>query len=307
MLFPGSNGPGPVDHGSRAAYGLAYRPAMTRLVLAPGLRVQHRSAEEVQLGLEPGHRLRATTAVRRALAPIDRGEAPGPSARPVAALAPFLVDADALGPAGIAPGDAAAAALADPTGFAARLAARRTRTVAVRGSLGTDPAALLTAAGLRVHDDNPDAVLLLCTGEPDRDPTDLLVRDGIPHLLVRLVEGAVVVGPLVVPGYTACLRCLDAHRAVRDPLYPVLAAAHHRALRHDGTVEPADTALVALGVAWAARDLVTHLDGDRAATWSATVRITADLGDVRPTRWLRHPGCSCVWAADDPASSTMAV
>ncbi|MGO4256974.1 hypothetical protein, partial [Marmoricola sp. RAF53] len=90
---------------------------MSRPALAPGLRVQARGPEEIQVGLEPGTRLRvrATAAVRRALAALDRGEAPAPGDRAaLGVLAPVLVDADALAPTGIAPGDAAAAALADP-------------------------------------------------------------------------------------------------------------------------------------------------------------------------------------------------
>ncbi len=40
---------------------------------------------------------------------------------------------------------------------------------------------------------------------------------GLPHLMVRLTEGDAVVGPFVVPGRTACLRCLDAHHADGRP------------------------------------------------------------------------------------------
>lgn len=288
-----------------------------RTVLAPGLRVLERGRDQIQIGLEPEHRilLRANPAVRRTLAYLDRGEAPPPSGpHPNAALSRVLVDADALAPDGVAPGDAAAAALADPVGFPARLAARRTRSVSVIRTPGTvlgdpvpDPAGLLAAAGVGVTESTwpaapgctgrrPfDAALVLSTGEPDREITDQLASAGIPHLLVRAVAGAVVLGPLVEPGRTACLRCLDSHRAAEDPLYPLLAATHHRAVRRDGVAEPVDTALVALAVAWAARDVITHLDGDRASTWSATVRLANDLSDLSPVRWRRHPACSCVW------------
>ena len=46
-------------------------------------------------------------------------------------------------------------------------------------------------------------------GEFDRTLLDDLVRDGVPHHVVRVVEGAPVVGPFVLPGETACLRCVD--------------------------------------------------------------------------------------------------
>ncbi|MBO9521612.1 MAG: hypothetical protein J7518_08755 [Nocardioidaceae bacterium] len=273
---------------------------MTRLVLAPGLRVLDRGPWDVQIGITPGAALRvpAGPAVRRALDLLEAGETvPGDLAP---ALAPALVDADALAPEGVDPRDAAAAALHDPAGFAWRLHGRRAARVLVLGDLGhpgTDPRPLLTAAGvgLAAASEPPDAVLLLATEEPDRALLDPLVRDEVPHLLVRAVEGTVVVGPLVEPGRTACLRCLDAHHAVDDPLYPALVAVHHRAERQDGVAEPVDGALAVLAVAWAVRDLVTHLDGERAATWSATVHAGPHLADLAAVQWQRHPDCGCRW------------
>lgn len=275
---------------------------MTRLVLAPGIRVLDRGPHQVQLGIAHGSalRLRAEEPVRRALSLLVRGEA-GPATpalqRARARLAPVLVDGDALTPDGVAPGDAAAAALADPAGFAERLAARRRTSVAVTGDLGADPRPLLAAAGVGVaaEGSSADAVLVLSAGEPDRAVLDVLVRGDVAHLLVRAVEGSLVVGPLVVPGRTPCLRCLDAHHATDDPLYPALVAIHHRAERRDGVAEPLDSALVSLAVAWAVRDLVSHLDGEPASTWSATVHLGPRLADLTMVRWLRHPDCGCVW------------
>ncbi|MGH3430342.1 MAG: hypothetical protein ACRDQZ_22700, partial [Mycobacteriales bacterium] len=47
---------------------------------------------------------------------------------------------------------------------------------------------------------------------------------GVPHLPVLLRDGTVIVGPLVIPGRTTCLNCLDLHRGDRDPEWPVLAS-----------------------------------------------------------------------------------
>lgn len=283
-----------------------------RLVLAPGLRVLDRGRHQLQIGVATQPlRLPATEDLRRALGYLDRGEAPPDDPgvrRSLAALAPVVVDADALAPTGVAPGDAAAAAAADPAGFAERLAVRRTRSVVVLGDLGPDPRPLLQAAGLgsAAKPATADAVLLLSVGEPDRARLDALVRHGTPHVLVRAVEGVLTVGPLVVPGLTACLRCLDAHHATEDPLYPALVSVHHRAGRHDGVVEPVDSALATLAVAWAVRDLVSHLDGEPAATWSATVRFGPDLAELTQVQWLRHPDCGCIWTEPQASSATMA-
>ena len=51
-----------------------------------------------------------------------------------------------------------------------------------------------------------------------------LSRRGVPHLAVRLRDGSGVIGPLVLPGRTSCLRCLDLQRAAHDPGWPLVAA-----------------------------------------------------------------------------------
>jgi bacteriocin biosynthesis cyclodehydratase domain-containing protein len=289
---------------------------MSRPVLAPGLRVLRRSRTELQIGLAAEHRLLVpdTDAVRRTLGHLTRGEAVPEDAETSSVLellAPVLVDGAGLLAVHAASGDVAAAALRDPAGYGARLEARRHARVLVSGSLGerADPVPLLAAAGIQVGQipahgtaRPPDVVLALSVGEPDREAFDPLLRDGVAHLVVRIVEGTAVVGPFVEPGRTACLRCLDAHESLDDSLAPVLVDPH--ALlgdeRRDGVAEPVDSALAALAVAWAARDLVTHVDGERPSTWSSTVRLAPALASVGQTEWLRHPACGCSWLPDAP-------
>jgi bacteriocin biosynthesis cyclodehydratase domain-containing protein len=290
---------------------------MTRLVLAPGLRVLRRSRSVLQVGLAPAHRvlLPDTEPVRRTLAALLRGDVAPEGAgteQVLDALAPVLVDAEQLVVPGITERDVAAAALADCATFADRLAARRRTPVTVSGTLGdVDPGPLLDAAGVRVTDAPdpapPALVLVLSVGEIDRAELDPWVRAGVPHLPVRMVEGTAVVGPFVEPGRTACVRCLDAHAEEADPRHAVLTLDHSRAAtdRTDGVAEPVDTALATIAVAWAVRDAITHLDGERPSTWSATVQLGARLSTVTQAQWLRHPACGCTWLADEHLSSTM--
>lgn len=287
---------------------------MRRPVLAPGLRVLRRSRSELQVGLGTSGtalRLPDSEPVRRTLDQLARGEAvpDDPHTRPVLdLLAPVLVDGAALLAPGVAPGDVAAVALRDPGGYRDRLAARARASVSVQGSLGAvDAETLLDAAGLRRAGPVAPVVLLLCLGEVDRADLDPLVRAGTPHVLVRLVEGTAVVGPFVVPGTTACVRCIDAHLADQDPTSSTLAARHAwvRHDRSDGVAEPVDTALATLAVAWAVRDLVSHVEGDRPSTWSTTVHLAPGLIRVTQATWLRHPACGCTWLGDEASSRTM--
>lgn len=289
---------------------------MRRPALAPGLRVLRRSRSELQVGLGTSGtalRLPDSEPVRRTLDQLARGEAvpDDPRTRTVLdLLAPVLVDGSALLAPGVAPGDVAAVALRDPSGYRERLAARARASVSVQGSLGAADAAarqLLDAAGLRTTTSGARVVLLLSLGEVDRADLDPLVRAGTPHVLVRLVEGTAVVGPFVVPGGTACVRCIDAHLADQDPTSVSLAARHAwvRHQRRDGVAEPVDTALATLAIAWAVRDLVSHAEGDRPSTWSTTVHLAPGLTRVTQATWLRHPACGCTWLGDEASSRTM--
>jgi bacteriocin biosynthesis cyclodehydratase domain-containing protein len=279
--------------------------------------VLRRSRTLLQVGLDPDRRLLlpSSEAVRRTLDRLLSGDSPDLDAETrevLTTLAPLLVDAHGLVAPGVADGDVAAVALLDPAGYRARLAARRGTRVAVVGELpGADPRPLLHSAGLAVAtaDEEATVVLVLAAGEVDRDRLDPWLRTGTPHLLVRLVEGAAVIGPFVEPGRTACLRCLDAHAVEHDPHAAVLTAAHPHAAgqRRDGVAEPVDSALAAIALGWAVRDLVTHAEGERPSTWSTTVRLSPTLSAVTQAEWRRHPACGCAWLPDEQLSSTMVV
>ena len=143
--------------------------------------------------------------------------------------------------------------------------------------------------------------MLLGVGEPSRALTDPLLREAVPHLVVRLTEGVAVVGPFVLPGITPCLRCTDARLSEDDPAWTLLVEQYARLIgrgdRADGVPEPVDAALAALAVAWAAREVATYAEGGTPATLGATVRLSARSSEVETRRWDRHPRCGCTWGA----------
>ena len=258
-------------------------PLPPRPVLLPGLHVLERGNDEVQVGLDPAHAvvLPATAALRRTLAVLRVG---GPAAD---ADPESLHHLHRLG------------LVAD----AGRLPRPPVPRVAVR-TFGAAPLPplpeLLHTAGLDVVPTAAGAGVMLVAGvgEPDRDLLDPYVRDGVPHLVVRLTESDAVVGPFVVPGRTACLRCVDAHHAEADVRWPLLVAqqaARTSRLRDDAVPEPVDPALAHLALAWAARDLFSHAAGRLPASWSATIRLPPDLAEAEAVAWLRHPECGCWW------------
>jgi len=83
---------------------------------------------------------------------------------------------------------------------------------------------------------------------------------------------------------------LDLHRRDRDPLWPRLAAQLHTA---PDRAEPVAAATAALGSAYAAGEILAHIDGAAPVTLGATVEI-AGTGRQRRRQWSAHPACGCL-------------
>lgn len=134
----------------------------------------------------------------------------------------------------------------------------------------------------------PVTLTLVATdsAEPDRALTDLLVAARLPHLLVRLQPGRAIVGPLVVPGQTACLRCADLARTAADPGWPVVAC------QLAGLLMPAATTSAAWATSLAVAHATAYAAGGAPESLTGTVEL-ADDGLTRFRRWAVHPGCSC--------------
>lgn len=301
-----------------------------RPILRPGTHVLRRSARELQVGLDPRHALVLDDrpGVRDLLAALTCPGQPLTYDGPELALLRdngMLVDSGRLLP--LVPGDpdaqttldrADAAALARTSGDAAPdlvalRAAAPVDVVAFGGApgdlLAARAAALLRDAGARASALAPDAAdataradrvgVLVGAGEPHRELLDAWIRAGTPHVLVRVSEGTATVGPFVRPGETACLRCVDAHHTDADPAWPLLVAQHASATargRPDGVPEPVDSVLATLAVAWAARDVLSHLEGRSPSSLSGVVRLDPHLTSLETGSWLRHPDCGCGWA-----------
>jgi len=163
---------------------------------------------------------------------------------------------------------------------------------------------LLTAAGLAaVGGGAVDVTLVVARGEPDRSVLDLLTTRDEPWLPVAALEGRVRVGPFVVPGRSACLRCVDAHQAASDPWHRVAPPPDDA----PGTPTPgtegvapldaADPLVLHHGLLTAVTDVARWAEGRQPLTWSAT-RTHRDPMTVEHRTWERHPHCGCSWGDD---------
>jgi bacteriocin biosynthesis cyclodehydratase domain-containing protein len=180
-----------------------------------------------------------------------------------------------------------------------RLIARRTgTTVAVTGCgpVAAAVADLLTRSGLTARREKPGAAgradLSVLVGHQQPEHVAELVRLRRPHLAVLASEAIGVVGPLVRPGSTACLRCLDLARAERDPAWPLVLA---QVIGRDADPSGCDPILEAAVAAQAAAVAVAV--ADRAplalAAINGTLELVLPAWQWRRRSWRPHPGCTC--------------
>ena len=250
------------------------RPSRPRLL--PALVVARRDQDTLQVGIDPPHRvlLPDHPGVRRLLDALARGESPPLDCEQATqALARLVI-------AGLVIADQAPA----PTA---------TIRIEASGDSLTEVRLALTEAGCLAggpRDITPDLAIIAGLREPRRALSDELVREGLPHLFVAGIADGYRVGPFVVPGSTACLRCIDAWHAEADPRRGLIV---EQASRPEDP--PVDDPLVhRMAISWAARDVRRYLGGLEPSTWSATVQLGAGSMPTRQA-WRRHPHCGCAW------------
>lgn len=111
------------------------------------------------------------------------------------------------------------------------------------------------------------------------------LRADRPHLAIVFGERSATVGPLVLPGVTACLRCRDLQRRDADPAWPTIATQ----LLGRPAAAVADPLLrseaLALGIA--------ALRRGRGPGADAAVRLDLDGGRVE-LPLFPHPDCGCL-------------
>jgi bacteriocin biosynthesis cyclodehydratase domain-containing protein len=149
-----------------------------------------------------------------------------------------------------------------------------------------------TTSGRDGRTENRPDLVVLCPDapEPDRDVAAALSRASVPHLLVRARESTGIVGPLVLPGRTACVRCTDLHRSDRDPGWPALLAQLTAA-----RATPAETVLAAHLAALAAAQVLHRLAGGDPPTLGHTIEVRLAGGLASTREWPPHPCCGCRW------------
>ncbi|WP_018684117.1 ThiF family adenylyltransferase [Actinokineospora enzanensis] len=143
----------------------------------------------------------------------------------------------------------------------------------------------------------PHLALLTDALVPEPAVTAELVERGIPHLRVSARDGVGIVGPLVVPGVSSCLRCADHHRAHIDPCWPTVAGqlAGRSQLVDLSTVHT--TAGVAAAQTLHALGWLRDPRVPTPSTWNTALEVDAFAAELDRRPWAPHPDCACGAAA----------
>jgi hypothetical protein len=136
----------------------------------------------------------------------------------------------------------------------------------------------------------PD-LAVLTDGYPAELPAQL-VAARVPHLAASAREAIGVVGPLVLPGESACLTCVELARSDRDPAWPfILAQLAGQAAQPVACAATLVTAVAAQAVS----QLLSCLDlaQPAQAVINATLELVSPSWQWRRRSWPRHGQCRC--------------
>ncbi len=150
----------------------------------------------------------------------------------------------------------------------------------------------LTDLGMRSLDaPDPDLLLVVSCGEPSRAVFEQAHRHGITHLMVVLDEDRVRIGPLVIPGVTPCLTCLDLHRTDWDHAWPALLPQLGRS---SWSIPPAiPTPLAYAAAAEVGVEVLALAAGSRPRTAGRALALGPRHDDRNTWPVKFHHGCAC--------------
>jgi bacteriocin biosynthesis cyclodehydratase domain-containing protein len=118
------------------------------------------------------------------------------------------------------------------------------------------------------------------------------MSERIPHLAVSASEAIGVVGPLVIPGRSACLRCLDLARTDRDPAWPLILA---QLASRQADPPACDAALAAAVAAHATAQALAFIDrpAQVGPVTNGTLELVLPAWQWRRRTWPPHRDCAC--------------
>ncbi|MFF9346088.1 ThiF family adenylyltransferase [Streptomyces sp. NPDC014734] len=126
---------------------------------------------------------------------------------------------------------------------------------------------------------------------PDPRSAEQWIASGTPHLYAGVVEATGLVGPLVLPGGTACAGCLALNRAEGDEEWTRMLSQWRSGRRN--AVQACDLGLATAVAGLAAAHALSFLDGDLPGSTGTRWETALPLLDWRSERITAHSDCYC--------------
>ncbi|MFD6178106.1 MULTISPECIES: ThiF family adenylyltransferase [unclassified Isoptericola] len=137
---------------------------------------------------------------------------------------------------------------------------------------------------------SPDVVVVVEAHAARPARYERLLGAGVPHLPVVVREADVLVGPLVLPGRSACVGCVDRHATDADAGW---TAAVADLTRRPPTDVAHETTLAATAAALGAGQVLALLDGSMPATAGRVLEVALPEAVPRSREVAPHPECGC--------------
>ncbi|MYY02003.1 ThiF family adenylyltransferase [Streptomyces sp. ATexAB-D23] len=201
-----------------------------------------------------------------------------------------VLDGGCAEPGDVSPGGLPASAVGERRDMAARQLVRRSApgpAPRAPGAAGTGPAGREPGLSLIVVAPRDG----LSGYVPDPGTAEPWISSGTPHLYAGVMEATGFVGPLVLPGGTACAGCLRLNQRDRDPQWPRMLAQWQSGRR--GAVQACDLGLATAVAGLAAAHALAFLDGELPASTGSRWEAALPLLDWRSERIGAHLDCSC--------------
>ncbi|MEU7349396.1 ThiF family adenylyltransferase [Streptomyces albidoflavus] len=199
-----------------------------------------------------------------------------------------VVDGGTVDAADVAPGGMPVRAVGERRDEAARKVVRQASPGALRRS----------RKGPRAGSGEPGLSLVVLTPRdglgvfaPDPAAVEQFAASGIPHLFAGVLEATGVVGPLVIPGATACAQCVSLERVDRDPAWPRLITQWRANRRRSAPA--CDLALATTVAGFAATQALAFLDGTLPSGGETRWELALPQSAWRAVPLAPHPECPC--------------
>lgn len=181
-----------------------------------------------------------------------------------------------------------------PTGYPSQLLGRP-RVDALRSMLAASPNKALVSTGKKLLEKQLQkidcAVLITHQAMEPRRYAHWVSRD-VPHIAVSFDTDFASVSPMIIPGQTACLFCLENMRADQDANWPVLAS---QLVASKKKFDDAASVLFTAGVV--IQKILARVDrvsGFELAEENLTgYRLNLKSGEITEFIWPNHSACNC--------------